>query len=101
MEAVEVVAARVDSGGGVLVRGWGNRAKASVRRGAAELVVVAVQRGGDPSGGGARLEDADGQWSSGARCGGVSEAERGNGVGAGVRHGMPMPMVVVAQRGGI
>lgn len=100
LEAVEVVAARVDSGGGVSVRGWGNRAKASVRRGAAEVVVVVVQRGGDPSGGGARLEDADGRWSSGARCGSVSEVERGKGIGAGVRHSTAMPMVVAAQSGG-
>jgi hypothetical protein len=89
-------------GGGkaISVAIWGSVVAADVRQGAVELVVAAAQRGDDYSGGGARLDDAGGRWSSGARCGSVSEVERGKGIGAGVRHSTAMPMVVAAQCGG-
>ncbi|BAD68988.1 hypothetical protein [Oryza sativa Japonica Group] len=79
----------------VLAAEWRSGGDAGVRDDAVKPS-VAVARSGV-----GLLEGVDGRRSSGPRCGGVSEAERVKGVGAGVRHGTAMPMVVAAQRGGV
>nr|CAE02855.1 OSJNBa0014F04.21 [Oryza sativa Japonica Group] len=58
-----------------------------------------AQHGGGGSVGGARLESAAAAKRGGARDGGVPEAERGNGVGAGLWHGAAKPTVVADWRG--
>uniref|UniRef100_I1QKN9 Uncharacterized protein n=1 Tax=Oryza glaberrima TaxID=4538 RepID=I1QKN9_ORYGL len=56
--------------------------------------------GDDGSDDGGRLKLAAAGKRGGARGGGVPEAERGNGVEAGLRHGAAKPKVVADWRGG-
>ncbi|BAD68992.1 hypothetical protein [Oryza sativa Japonica Group] len=80
---------------------WRSGGDAGVRHDTAKPSVAVARSGGGGSNGGDRLEGVDGRRSSGARCGSVSEAETGKGVGARVWHGTAMQMVVAAWRDGV
>lgn len=96
LEAVEVVATRVDSGGGVPVIEWGNGVEAERARAAAKPAVETAQHSGGGSGGGTRLEAVarphDGN--------GAAGVEGENGVGTSVLRGAVKRMAGAAWPGG-
>jgi hypothetical protein len=78
----------------------GNEAETELARVAVKPTVEAAQHNSGGSGGGAWLEATTAAERGGARGGGVPEAERGNGVEAGLQHGAAKPTVVADWRGG-
>nr|BAD28509.1 hypothetical protein [Oryza sativa Japonica Group]BAD28610.1 hypothetical protein [Oryza sativa Japonica Group] len=99
-EAVEMVAARVGSGGGVSVVKGENGSVAGLAHAAEKLAMLAARSGDGYGGGGARLELATVEERDGARGGSVSAMDWGRGAVDGVRQGMAMPTAVFAWRGG-
>uniref|UniRef100_I1QHX2 DUF834 domain-containing protein n=1 Tax=Oryza glaberrima TaxID=4538 RepID=I1QHX2_ORYGL len=88
--------------GGMVFWWWfcGFGVEAGVELDAEKPSMETAQHNGGGSVGGARLESMAAAERGGARRGGVPEAERGNGVGARLRHGAAKPTVVADWRGG-
>nr|AAX95482.1 hypothetical protein [Oryza sativa Japonica Group]ABA93053.1 hypothetical protein LOC_Os11g22090 [Oryza sativa Japonica Group] len=98
-EAVEMVAARVGSGGGVSVVKGENGSVAGLAHAVAKLAMLAVRCSDGYGGGGARLELATVEKRDGECGGGISVMDWGRGAVDGVRWGVAALWVAVAWPG--